>query len=1844
MSKTKSSDTAGRVLSSTYLERSSSKNDLLRRLRKIVEELEDDDIEPLSPDYPGLNGLANSLVQDKYLAHPDKEVRLHTVLACVEIFTIYAPEPPWDEAEILKVFSQMIRQLGNLAHCTSPSQTNFSHYTSLLEQLAVVKIGAVLVELTKTLDSASEPTADEALEVLCDLVRTILQSVHIDHPQELHSHAVSAVVACLDEFDTNIPIPVLDEILICVAQGSVVYVTNPAAVEAAAKYAKKKKTKDDNEKMPPLQIQQTNPSYMVAASIIRRTVDRISTPIAYFLNGLLNGDPNVVSKTSISTDDPSNNDPTNKQADVWTIIYELHRIAPSVLTTVIGTVTTSLQDPQLAKRLRVTKLLGRLFYATSSKIAVQFRLCFREWLGRANDCEVNVRQAMVKCLVTILTNKGNEKDLVTETTEILVKMVEHDPDNTVRLQAIHQICDLAYSQKVSTEPQAGSTSSISQAFVPARLLQAVGSRVSSKVKTERKDALSGLAQIYHKHYLLQKVKQVELGGENCSIDIIVETLQGCCGDLSASKRNHRNLSQTENSNSDDLAEKYSWIPRKVFESASFTDTLDPEMRNRVIQIVDDVLLGSSSAKKGGLTPTSRSVGLAIILESLRCDSDELGSYSNSNSLNWMSILLTQRANLQKSLGDYIDARTKLREFKSGTEEAITANADAMEKLELVASFTAPSTGANAEISPILEKLHNARDNHIFRVLATIANPSHSSSARDRAFDELPKRTKSLGDQTASWVKTLARRCAMGNFLNVEIIHHSILLAQECFGEGNLQSCMHLLSSVRLAAKIFPSLCATKEEFGTLLELFSECRAVSSSKSKTGVENSRIITALSGILAQVSPVLAKNDAEGIDSDVQAQLLRLCTKDGTPDQARHAVYTMAGLLNTSNVINSESNDSTPFEPLLKALTSPSLLAESGGSSKILSVLAALAALSDAVPSLFLGDERGTKAIRFALDTVLLGRRGSVDSDDDKSMSEGDEHTEPATPKSMVKRSGTKSLGEKTPGRQTNSTPKEKGHFLEDESLSIPCRRACASIEFLISFVRASILQSVKTKNSGETSNLPQMNQIEKIFDVLHQILQDRGLPPSTVDRRSCKTRQDRAALRECAAVHMFRLCDPRMQLDKRFFTNSMWYTLSGLLLDEERSVRNGVITELSDMLTGKGKYCQGGAAMAPSLRFLALIVLCADGDNNGSHSAANGNAANVGKRSHHAKNAALQCVTSLRNTCDTTLQQCRAIGKKAEEKFESSLKMLLMPEYAVPYALHLLSMRKETPSAGGVAAGIPGLTQISASSQGLEDKEEEEFTVDDEAQHKMLRKRLKWLFDPLVQSLGDGADNISFLLRMTEVLGTHYQPNDVRVIGSFSSQSNASEDRKNSLKVDVALSVGKLKTTCVAAREVLLRFVKNDANLSTYPGSIQLPLTLFQKLPTLAPRQSAEAALSVVRNASKNTRRARASLGSQDSDNAIDRSSLSLESNNTAPSFQSNAGSSLAKTSRPVSNKNKRESTGKNRVHFSPELVIRKKGENNSAAGIELTTPVFDDDNTVEFGNLSPIASSSPSPTQSEKTAGTTPPSVLRTLLTDREAYNIDLTDEESKLSAKSPSPKSHSSLLKALTQESSQTTSETHFTIDAEEGQKATRAVSRKFTALVTAKERKATVQLQMFVDRDVGSDYEQQNASKISKEPAAARRRTSNKVTIPKIPSSLRESLERNTDEGYKLSKPEKHSETKNHKTSIKVNIPSKQRLPHDPANSIERGTRPKRKKSVASRSPRSELPEFDDDMNFNEDSEGDDVIHENPKRRKKTTANSSKGFVKPSRKPFGLNNISGGRSSGNKTTGSNRTEKRAKA
>ena len=723
--------------------------------------------------------------------------RNHHIISSHIIFRIlfsilqYAPEPPYDEQEILNIFPQIIQQLANLATCTSPTQTNYSSYFRLLHQLSEVKIGVVLVEMTKTLESNQDstnasssnntntarnsntnthsgPSSEDALEVLRELVEVLLHCVHIDHSQEITKYAADAISACVEEFDGGVPIPILDEILKCIGAGSVMSVTNPEFIKVSAAVASSKRKKDKGSpkgkasaiKLPNRYIAQTNPSYMVAKKVVGNTLDRISTPIANLLNGLLDGDTHVIKDSDIACDPPvernaskgnivdamdrdeeenhSHREEGSDYADVWTIVYELHKVAPGILTTVIGTVANSLQHSDLNKRLRVTRLLGRLFYSKTSDIAVNFHPCYMEWVRRSRDKDDKVRGVMVRHLLGILRNKASAMNLCQEATTALVFMMMHDPQLDIRLKAIAGICELVF------DDESHSSSTSSAPFISSDLLKAVGDRVSSKIKKERLDSITGLVKIYNRHYIMPKLKEIERGGEDCEIDVIIEVIQNSCDtsiyDVNAENKTHdhkkgsrtHSLSPTRmrsDHDSESIDERYKFIPKLLFASASISDASDPFLRNRILTLMDDVLMGTESNVRGSdgkkkikksLSATSRAVGLTMIINYLQATSKIDKESGKKIAVDqWLLSVLDERQRLQVALRSYIDAKAKADGLPKESEERMKADSVAFQRLEYIAKLTSPpSTGSSSnssdDLNTVLQKVHTAKDRHIFR--------------------------------------------------------------------------------------------------------------------------------------------------------------------------------------------------------------------------------------------------------------------------------------------------------------------------------------------------------------------------------------------------------------------------------------------------------------------------------------------------------------------------------------------------------------------------------------------------------------------------------------------------------------------------------------------------------------------------------------------------------------------------------------------------------------------------------------------------------------------------------------------------------------------------------------------------------------------------------------------------------------------------------------------------------------------------------------------------------------------------------------------------------------------------
>lgn len=587
--------------------------------------------------------------------------------------------------------------MANLAHTTGPQAPHYKTYMRILELLAVVKIGVVLVELAKHVgDGALEKDEDEEdnlpanvlvdspLELLCELFRTLLQSLRPSHPNEVAEYSQKTISSCLEEYHggSAVPLPLVEEILISAGQPKIL-ATNPAALLTPAQQQQQQrsagKSNEKKRKTPasiPLQVELNNPSHIVAVAIVRKHLESLSTPVSNLLNGLINGEPHIVQRSSIVADDEDDDDDDKQHAsggvvDVWTIVYELGKVAPSILTTVIGTVSSCLTCLEASKRHKTVKLLGKLFYARGSKVASNFAPCFREWLKRFADCEPAIRYTMVLHLVSIL-QESRDREVIRDADATLRRML-CDRKTEVRLLAVHKVSDFVYAN-MKEKP------------VSPELLQALGQRVMSKDPSERRDALVGLCQIYFKYYVqdsLQGFQQFgDENGDEDSIQLVSQILTKHCsqGDVFNGKGRKQSSPTTK--------ELYDWIPSRIFECMSIPDSLDPEMRARVVQIVDTILLGSQLSKKASkqLSPAARATGLAIIVDSLRKKGQSVWETTDTTNAFLHMVMFFRRRNvLQKQLGHYIDARTNIREHPAGSLHI------ARTILTIAAIFTAPLT-------------------------------------------------------------------------------------------------------------------------------------------------------------------------------------------------------------------------------------------------------------------------------------------------------------------------------------------------------------------------------------------------------------------------------------------------------------------------------------------------------------------------------------------------------------------------------------------------------------------------------------------------------------------------------------------------------------------------------------------------------------------------------------------------------------------------------------------------------------------------------------------------------------------------------------------------------------------------------------------------------------------------------------------------------------------------------------------------------------------------------------------------------------------------------------------------
>jgi hypothetical protein len=380
-----------------------------------------------------------------------------------------------------------------------------------------------------------------------------------------------------------------------------------------------------------------------------------------------------------------------------------------------------------------------------------------------------------------------------------------------------------------------------------------------------------------------------------------------------------------------------------------------------------------------------------------------------------------------------------------------------------------------------------------------------------------------------------------------------------------------------------------------------------------------------------------------------------------------------------------------------------------------------------------------------------------------------------------------------------------------------------------------------------------------------------------------------------------------LDVSFLTPSVSLVLSGLFLDDEFVVREAMVTELIQFVVGIGVFGIEGSDMRPQpppLRCFAFLALCTDGDHGVDHDPSNGSAASIGKLASKVSKSAMECCVNMRKVYEGMYVHIRSQERnveKASARFEHKYKPQLLPEYVVPFVFFLLIHRPETPASSIVTESARSPSSIDGRSR----NRNASMAGATECQHRTLRKRLKLIFDALVRSLGDEANNISFLLRMTEMLERNYRPIDATLFRISSTSNDASLASDGARTKGSSLLEAKLRVVCQVTRDILLSLVKKDVNLSHFPGNVLIPPIFVKKCNSTS--KSPSATSSIPTEVPRYQRPRAVQKTDEDSDSSVSNLKSNMLSRINVDKSES--------SSFPDSGSSPRK------VHFSPEIEIK-----------------------------------------------------------------------------------------------------------------------------------------------------------------------------------------------------------------------------------------------------------------------------------------------------------------------------------
>eukprot|EP01029_Cantina_marsupialis_P000878 TRINITY_DN10672_c0_g1_i1.p1 TRINITY_DN10672_c0_g1~~TRINITY_DN10672_c0_g1_i1.p1 ORF type:complete len:1239 (-),score=415.41 TRINITY_DN10672_c0_g1_i1:182-3898(-) len=300
-----------------------------------------------------LKGITQSLSQRSLINDKDEKVRKLVSCCLLELFRITAPDPPYSQKNLLRVFGLIISELGGIRN---PKAQNYSLCKVILKTLNATHAANLLVEL-----------GEEGSELIIELFRCIYDSVSSKHSAEESTQMLNVLVSIFDDFERN---EVTDEIFDVVFEPLLAKHTNSAKNNLARNL---------------LQSISVEAQQIVAEIILDAKQ-----------GGYKNSDSTVL----------------KDKKNIYELIVQVQSYAPDVMVVLLPILCQDLSAGVLAQRKRTVDVLSKLFCSNQIRVAEKYRKEFVTFLGRFNDKESEIRMMMVKFASAMLKNNVPECQLV----------------------------------------------------------------------------------------------------------------------------------------------------------------------------------------------------------------------------------------------------------------------------------------------------------------------------------------------------------------------------------------------------------------------------------------------------------------------------------------------------------------------------------------------------------------------------------------------------------------------------------------------------------------------------------------------------------------------------------------------------------------------------------------------------------------------------------------------------------------------------------------------------------------------------------------------------------------------------------------------------------------------------------------------------------------------------------------------------------------------------------------------------------------------------------------------------------------------------------------------------------------------------------------------------------------------------------------------------------------------------------------------------------------------------------------------------------------------------------------